>query len=348
MAILQPRHPGESQRGITLAAIGRRAGVSKATVSKVLNGRLDVSPDTRKRVQALLDAYGYGLSAMAAGRESRSRLVDLLIVGMDQAWAAPMLSGFGNLANGRGLDVVPSLTEGAVSDETLTRILARGTRGLILISAGLSQTQHQRLAARGIPSVMIAADVDEQPDARSVDIDYRAGVSAAVKHLLDQGHRRIGLIAGPRQTSHSAQRLLGYIDAIQAGGGRVDNALVRWGDLSRAAGLIDVGRLLDLVDPPTALVIGSDTVAAGAYAAVARRGLRVGEDVAIVGFDDRPEATWLRPQLSTVRIPVGELAALALDLLVDPIPAAQRISIAGDLVVRQSSNTACRTAAQSA
>lgn len=335
----------EARSGLTLAAIGRRAGVSKATVSKVLNGRAGVSDETRQRVQLLLDIYGYPRGVTGAdGPTHRSNLVDVMVTDFHDPSVAMLMAGCERGAAGRGLDIVPSLVSDPVPDEALTRILARGSHGVVLVSAGLTPEQHRRLEAHGIPSVVITDERPLTPVGRTVSIDHEAGVRHATDHLLSLGHRRIGLVLGPRRSTGSEQRWCGYATSLSAHGIRVDPALIRCGDLSPDAGEIFTEALLEADDPPTALVMADDRVAVGAYRAVETRGGRVGEDLSIIGSADRPQASWLRPELSTIRIPGAAVAEAAVQLLTDPEPVSSEIVITPKLIKRRSARPRSRQA----
>lgn len=159
---------GPGQRGLTLAAIGRRAGVSPSTVSKVLNDRPDVAVGTRRRVRAVLDAYGY---RSRSGRHDH--LVDVVLIELDDPWSAEVLAEMERAARRAGLAIVPSTCETqTISDELLTRMLARDNRGLITIFADLSAEQQNRLHARGLAHVVVAGG--RPGDRRSMSTSARA------------------------------------------------------------------------------------------------------------------------------------------------------------------------------
>jgi LacI family transcriptional regulator len=167
-----------------------------------------------------------------------------------------------------------------------------------------------------------------------------AGGLAATEHLTSLGHRRIGFVAGPPALLCSRARLDGYRAALDAAGIPMDEALVRPGDFYHESGFIGAGELMDLREPPTAVFAASDQMAFGVYEALRRRGLRVPDDVSVVGFDDLPEARWASPPLTTVRQPLTEMGMLAartvLRLARGEQPDSPRVELATDLVVRDS------------
>jgi DNA-binding LacI/PurR family transcriptional regulator len=315
---------------MTLAAIARRIGVSPATVSKVLNDRPDVAADTRRRVRAALDAYGYGR------RDSQhSNLIDLVVIELDDPYAAAVISSFERAARRRGLSIVPSVAGAQqVPDDLVDRILSRDTRGVITIFADLADNQQSALQSHGIPHVVVAGG---RPATNMINVDFRSGVRQATDHLIAGGHCRIGLLLGRRDLIFSRQRLLGYQDALRRAGLLIDWDLITWGRFDKESGAALTRRLLQLDDPPTAIIAGSDTMAIGVYDAVAQLGRTVGPDIAVVGFDDRPQAAWLDPPLTTVRMPIAELAEAAVEALIeqDSQPESPP-ALPGTLVVRQS------------
>jgi len=305
------------QRGMTLAAIGRRAGVSKATVSKVLNGREGVSAATRERVQALLQAYGYSLPTYGEATMPRSSLIDVLVVGHQQPWVALLLSHLGRLASLRGYDVVSLPSDPIVDHESLTRILSRGSRGVVVMFGELADAQRDRLAAHGVPAVLVGSPSPGAGPARSIEIDYRKGARRATEYLIATGHRRIALALAGRDSRISRQLLRGYTDAIRAAGLRLDEALVRWGRPTPASAAAHTHELLELEDRATAVIAVSNLMAVGIYGALESAHLQVGSDMAVVAFSDRPEVDWLQPQLTTLEVSIGQLTSAVLDLLSD-------------------------------
>lgn len=333
---------GRSAQGrgskITLAGIARRAGVSTATVSKVLNGRADVAAETRARVQALLDAYGY--SGRAGPRPS---ILDVIMVRFNDAWAAGILTSFDEVARRHGLEVVPTATmTHEVTPEHITRILSRGTRGVVSVFSDVSPELQSRIHAARVPLVVVAQATEPAPDTSAVMIDFRAGIRSATQHMIDSGHRRIGLVVGARGMDYTEQRIRGYGAALRSAGLPYISDLVRccWYDDVEAESATT--ELLARPDRPTAIIAGSDTIAIGVYRAAEATGLAIGRDLAVVGFDGRPEAQWLKPPLSTVVIPVHKLAEHAIDLLFHAEVGDRRRQVGGNLVVRESSRSDCQ------
>jgi LacI family transcriptional regulator len=328
------------QRRTTLAAIAAEAGVSLPTVSKVVNGRRDVAPATRARVERLLDEHHY--TRAGARRNRRSGLVDLVFNGLDSPWAVEILRGVEEWGSAHETGVaVSAVRHGNARPASWTSGLAsHDTDGVILVTSEFTSGQLEQLREASIPLVVIDPVNPPPPDLPSVGATNWAGGLAATEHLLELGHRRIGAIAGPGDYLCSRARTDGYRSALERAGIRFDPALVRNGDFQHEGGFLRGGELLDLADPPSAVFAGSDQQAFGLYEAARQRGLRVPQDLSVIGFDDLPVARWVSPPLTTVRQPLAEMgraAAQMLDDLIDGLPLhTNRVELSTELIVRES------------
>jgi DNA-binding LacI/PurR family transcriptional regulator len=327
----------------TLAQIAETAGVSVSTVSKVLNGRDDVSRDTRARVDSALRRHHYVRRAPvpqpAGPTAAATRTVDLVLGGLDGSWPASVASGMEAAAYEAGLHVVISAARPNWAD----RVVARGSAGVVL---GLTEPTDEQLAplARAmVPCVVIDPLSDPPPGVTSVGTTNWAGAYEATTHLLKEGHRWIALVTGPPQHLFARARIAGYRSAMAAAGIEPPPGLMRHGTYDRASGKAQVKALIELPEPPTALFVCSDHMAIGGYEALAEAGLRVPADVSVVGFDDLPEAGWVSPPLTTVRQPLKEMGGNALRTLARLIAGEElettRIELATTLVVRGSTRT---------
>ncbi|RZU17108.1 LacI family DNA-binding transcriptional regulator [Streptomyces sp. BK239] len=326
----------------TLAEIAREAGVSAPTVSKVLNGRADVAPATRTRVEELLRAHGYRRRRAEA---TRSPLIDLVFHELESAWAMEVIRGVENVARDAGLSVVLSESAGRLTPGRTwaDQVAARRPHGVILVLSGLDESQRALLTSRSIPFVVMDPAGDPGADVPSIGATNWQGGLAATRHLVELGHRRIGAISGPPQMMCSRARIDGYRAALETAGLPVDPALIRTGDFHHEAGYRIGRELLDRPDRPTAVFAGNDLQALGVYEAARELGLRIPEDLSVVGFDDLPVAPWVGPPLTTVRQPLMEMAEAAARLVLElgrsssqEGPAATRVELATSLVVRTS------------
>ena len=346
--------PGSGPRGVgprrrtTLAAVAAEAGVSLPTVSKVVNGRPDVAPGTRARVERLLDEVNYQRPGPRRGR--RAGLIDLIFNGLDSPWAVEILRGVEDWCAGHGMAAaVSAVRHGSARPASWTSALAsRDTEGVILVTAELSAGPLAQLSigptaqlrADGIPLVVVDPVNLPDPALPSVGATNWAGGIAATEHLIGAGHRRIGTITGPQDYICSRARADGYRSALEQAGLPTDPALLRHGDFQHEGGFRCGGELLDLAAPPTAIFAGSDQQALGVYEAARQRGLRVPEELSVVGFDDLPAARWVSPPLTTVRQPLADMGRVAAEMLGDLISGtplrSQRVELSTDLVIRDS------------
>jgi DNA-binding LacI/PurR family transcriptional regulator len=335
----EARDRGAAARRSTMADIAAQAGVSVSTVSKVLHGRSDVSARTRGTIQRLLGQHGYtppGRPARAGGQ------LEIVINELDNPWAGELIRGAEDALQAEGMGLVVSAVHGRshLARRWLDGLGARGSLGAILAVSELSAAQERDLERLGIPFVVVQPSADEGPDVPSVGSTSWRGGFTATRHLLELGHRRIAAITGHKHRLTSRARLDGYRAALDQEGVEADPALVRHGDYSHEPAYRHALDLLGLPDRPTAVFAGNDLMALATYRAALQRGLRVPQDVSVVGFDDLPFARWLAPPLTTVRQPLADMAAMAARMLVRLVngerPETLRVELATTLVVRES------------
>ena len=288
---------GEAVRKTTLAAIAAEAGVSLPTVSKVVNGRPDVAPTTRARIEQLLDQHQYRRNGLRLHR--RSGLIDLVFNGLDSPWAVEILRGVEEWGAEHSTAIaVSSVRHGETRLASWTSAIAsHQSSGVILVDITLTSAQVGQLRSAGIPLVVIDPANTPPPDIPSVGATNWAGGFAATEHLLSLGHQRIAAITGPADMLCSLARLDGYRSALERAGVAADLALVRYGDFQHEGGFAGANELLDLPKPPTAVFAGSDQQAFGVYEAARQRGLRIPDDLSVVGFDELPVSRWASPPL---------------------------------------------------
>ncbi|QKJ18399.1 LacI family DNA-binding transcriptional regulator [Microbacterium hominis] len=323
---------------VTLAAIAAEAGVSLATVSKVLNGRTDVAPATRSRLEEHLAQHGYTRRAA----KQRSEFVELVFHELEPSWSMEVIEGVEDVAHAAGLSVVLTVSgdRHQPGPEWIDGVLRRRPVGVVLVFSDISVRYRDKLRASGIPFVVVDPAGDPSPDVPSVGSANWSGGLMATRHLIELGHRRIAAITGPEDMMCSLARVDGYRSAMNAAGLPIDPALIRYGDFHPSGGEARARELLALDDPPTAIFAGSDLQALGAIAAGAAAGLSVPEDLSVVGYDDIALARWMSPQLTTVHQPLrrmGEEATrLALRLADGGTADTLRMDLATHLVVRGS------------
>lgn len=330
----------EARGKVTIREIARQAGVSVPTVSRVVNGRSDVSPQTRARVEDLLIRYGHRKRAAATG--SRAALLDLVFNDLDSPWALEIIRGVEDVTHATGIGVVVSAVHGrsGAARAWMRNLRARASDGVILVTSALEPVLHEELRALGVPLVVVDPAGSPALDVPTIGAANWSGGMAATGHLLSLGHRSIGLITGPPGLLCSRARFDGYRSALERAGLTVDESLVVPGDFHPESGLTGCDTLLDLPGPPTAVFAAGDRMALGAIEALRRRGLRVPQDMSLVGFDDLPEVRWSSPPLTTVRQPLADMGRLAvrtvLRLARGEQPDSPRVELSTELVVRSS------------
>jgi LacI family transcriptional regulator len=332
--------PKEETQRITVAAIAQLAGVSIPTVSRVINGRSDVSAQTRDRIEELLTKHGYRRRPPAA--RPSSGLIDLVFNDLDSLWAVEIIRGVEDVAHAAGVGTVVSAIHRRTSSarQWLNNIRARATEGVIFVTSTLEPQLQEELRRFNIPVVIVDPAGVPLQEAPTIGAANWAGSLSATEYLISLGHKRIGFIAGPPQLMCSRARLDGYRAALQAAELPADDRLIYPGNFYHEAGFAGGTTLLALADPPTAVFASSDQMALGVYEAVRRRGLRVPDDISVVGFDDLPEVRWSSPPLTTVRQPLAEMGVLAartaLRLARGERIESPRIELATELVIRDS------------
>ncbi len=324
----------------TIATIARETGVSVATVSKVLNGRSDVAPATRARIEASLENHHYHR------RHRRQQVglpqVDLVFHEFDSEWAMEIIRGVEGVASAANVNLVLSQLGGEhrPPQRWLDGVLARRPLGVLFVMSNLSQTQQRLLARRSIPFVVVDTDGATPASVPTVGSNNWNGGLLATRHLIGLGHRRIAMISGPIDVLCSRARVDGFRSAHDEAGLRVDPDLIRHGNFYLEGGYRHGLDLLRRPDRPTAVFAGSDMQALGLLRAARRLSLRVPDDLSVVGYDDLPVADWMVPSLTTVHQPLQEMARTATRILLDLAqgisPATSRIDLATELVVRES------------
>ncbi|MGW1537571.1 LacI family DNA-binding transcriptional regulator [Streptomyces aureus] len=328
---------------VTIGNIAAEAGVSTATVSKVLNGRSDVSAATRERVQEIVARRHY----QRRGGRRRGGIVDLVLNELDSLWSIEIIRGAEETLRAAGVSMVLSAAHGsgAGTSAWLEQLTARRSDGAILVVSDLNLRQRTKLTSLGVPFVLVDPVGTVEAGVPTIGATNWAGAVAATEHLIGLGHRRIAHLAGPRQLLCSRARADGFRAAMEAAELDLPDGQVRYGEFNDASGRVETDALLDEAERtgqplPTALFAASDLQAFGAYTALRARGLRVPHDISVVGFDDVPIARWSDPALTTVRQPLQAMAAMAARTLLRLIDGEDvdlpRVELATQLVVRDS------------
>lgn len=329
---------------ITLSEIARIAGVSKMTVSNVINGKKGVAEDTRQRILEVIQETGYVANRSARNLASgRTRTIGLVVPKLNSNYTlyiGEILRGAGDAADRQHWDLLVCTTSDDEERE-LRRIQALATGladGILVLLPRAEQTYLSFLQDTHIPVITLDHGLIETP-LPSIDVDNHTGGRLGTQHLVDLGHKRIAFVGGTYSRAH-LERLSGYQEVLKENGLPIDPDLMVHGDYSQPSGFQAAERLLDLPQPPTAIFAISDAMAFGVMEAAGRRGLRIPEDLSLVGFDDIPMANWVHPRLTTIRQPLYQLGETAINLIIsltdgDALPG-HRMMLPVELVVRNS------------
>ena len=324
---------------VRLSDIAKETGYSLSTVSKALNGRADVSEETRQTINAVLKRYGY--SRKATGAKSQ-RIIEIVFQDFDNVWALEVLRGAIREAKQHDLSIIT--TEGGnrqhPDSSWIDNMLRRQVNGAILVFSSLTRIERNKLHSRGIPFVLFDPFGNPDLDTLSVHADNWTGGVIATRHLLALGHTRIGIITGPEEMMCSKARLDGYTSALAEHGIEADPELITEGDFTTPGGYEGAMALLeDEQSRPTAIFAGNDLQAMGVYEAARQLKIRIPEDLSVIGFDDIQTAAYMGPALTTVRQPLQDMAATAARMVIDTNEGRKiqkRVVLSTSLVVRDS------------
>ncbi|HEX6525665.1 MAG TPA: LacI family DNA-binding transcriptional regulator [Streptosporangiaceae bacterium] len=332
---------GDGRRGrVTIRQVADLAGVSIATVSRVLNGHADVSDQTREAVQRVIREHGY--QGNTRSRTPPTGRVGVSVPMVHPGYFAQILSGAAEALYERDMRVVLCPTRHSLTRELslLDRLADGEADGVVLVLPEESSRELATLAEHGLPFVVVDPRVEVGEGIPVVCAAHSSGAAQATRHLLDLGHRRIGVIGGPRGWIATEERLRGHFSALAEQGVLPDLSYVRYAKFRIDAGRAAALELLDMPEPPTAIFAFNDGMAIGAVRAAAERGLRVPGDISVAGFDDTIEAAITVPALTTVRQPLAELGRTAVSLLLRQLENQRleplRVELETKLVVRDS------------
>jgi LacI family transcriptional regulator len=327
----------------TIREIARAAGVSIATVSRVINGRPDVAPQTREAVLRVVRERGFSTNRNARALSGgRTGLVGVTVPILEAAYFAVIVSGTAEALYEHDMRIVlcPTLHQHEREVTLLDRLMHGTTDGAVLMLPEESNAELWALRETGYPFVVVDPRVQLDEGIPAVSAANASGARAATEHLLSLGHRRIGAIMGPVDWMASTERLNGYRAALAAAGVLPAPELVVESDFSIDSGVAAARALLDLPERPTAIFGFNDNVAIGALRAAAERGIRVPDELSVVGFDDSEQSALVTPALTTVRQPLAEMGRMAVSLLLRLLDhqrvEAMSIELATRLVVRDS------------
>jgi LacI family transcriptional regulator len=311
-----------------------------------MNNPATVDPQTMERVRRAVAELNYFPNSHARSLVSgRSRTLGLIVSDITNPFFPELVKGFEDVALRNGYEIIIGSTgyESARMALCVRRMLERKVEGVAIMTSEMEEDLIEQLVGRNIPSVFL--DVGSvRPLVSNIQVDYASGIHEAVKHLLQLGHSRIGFISGPLGLKSARIRRRAFLRCLEDLGTLEEKELVREGDHTIDGGLEAMGRLLELPNAPTAVLASNDLTAIGAMRATRRRGLKVPEDISIIGFDDIHFAAFTEPPLTTVALSRWELAENAFRALMthiepqdsDSARRGAKYTVKPVLVVRQS------------
>jgi LacI family transcriptional regulator len=331
-------------RRVTIGDVAVRAGVSIATVSKVINGRYGVAAATLARVRAVIDDLGYESSIAAQSLRSHHTNVIGILVADIEPFSAELLKGAAQAIKGTGYELVVYSGGGLAGEQTgwerryLSRVSGTLTDGTILVTPTVVDVEH------GAP--VVAVDPHTGPSSLpTVASDNLKGAMIATEYLLGLGHRRIGFLAGRPDLESARLREQGFRQALDAAGVSLDPDLVRVGGYTVESAEEPARQLLQLADPPTAIFAANDLSAIQTMQVAGSLGLSIPDDLSVIGFDNVPESALTEPGLTTIEQPIQTMGFAAVRMLIgliDQTPSGPlQLTLPTALVVRQS----CRAVA---
>jgi LacI family transcriptional regulator len=321
------RNLSRPKGSITIKEVAAQAEVSTATVSRVLTGLDGVGDAVRDRVLRAVAKLDYHPNRLARGlRAGQRKVIGVLIPDLQNPFFTGVVQGVEAVLYSAGFTLVLGHSDGLAERERthLSVLRGEGAAGLILIPGNAAGANYESLRAWKIPVVA----VDRVPNGLQVDLvgtNNHEGVKEAINHLLSHGYQSIALINGPAGFSVTQERLAGYQEALRDAGVAWRESMIIHSDFRQTGGQAAMNRLLDLPKPPRAVLVANNLMTLGALQAMHERGMRIPEDVAVVGFDDMPWATSLRPPLTAVAQPASELGRTAAQLLLERLNDPQRL-----------------------
>jgi LacI family transcriptional regulator len=325
---------------VNLNDIARLAGVSKMTVSKALNSQPGVSAETSERIFQIAKNLNYtphhAARKLAGGK---TNIIGIVVPSMDSSFMSDVVHGIGMVLEQSGLDLL-LFTDHVKAHQDRMFFASRGlVDGLLLVLPLSLERYNQTQLQNPLPMVVIEP-ITKDVNVPVVSSENYLSSRKAIEHLLELGHSRIGMIGGEPGVKSSHTRLQAYKDALKAAGIAINENLIRAGDFTQLRGFGATNELLELSQAPTAIFAANDLAAFGAYDAIKNRGLRIPEDISVIGFDDIFQASQVFPPLTTVRQPASEMGMAGTRLLLSMIqglePATHHLELPTELIVRAS------------
>ena len=315
--IKSPRKPRSEKKRLDIRDVARHANVSIATVSRTINGIPTVDKELARRVRKAIEGLNYYPNTQARALVSgRSKIFGLLISEITNPFFPELIQGFEDVAVENGYDIMISSTNYDVArmQACVRRLLERNVEGVAVMTFGIEAPLLDELASRNIPLVFIDVGPDN-PHVSTLAIDYRQGIREGVQHLAALTHREIAFVSGPLQQSSCQLRKNGFLSSLEEIGVTPNPELLLESDHTLEGGMRAADQLLKLKRLPTAVMCSNDMTAIGVLRTFTRAGLRIPEDVSVIGFDDIHLAEFVYPPLTTVNMSRTAIARAAFEAL---------------------------------
>jgi LacI family transcriptional regulator len=326
-------------RNPTIRDVAEKAGVSVATVSRIVNGQTGHTEDTKTRVLEIIEELGYKPNALARSLVNRNTLtIGVLLPSVSGRLATALLKGIEDAARALEYSVIVCNTDndGQRTMEYLQVLGEKQVEGIIYASEWVKDEYGKAFKALGIPVVLVST-ISEKFDLPYVKVDDRAAAFSATKWLTDKGHREVAMIAGTRgDLIAGAPRVQGFRQALEAAGLPLSESRIIYGNFGFRSGIAAMGELMKMTPRPTAVFAASDEMAAGALTFCHRASIKVPDDVSVIGYDDTEDAEMTVPPLTTVHQPIYEIGERAAQILLDPKQKGQSIIMPFFIAERES------------
>jgi len=303
---------------VTIYDVAREANVSMATVSRVVNGNPNVKPTTRKKVLDVIARLEYRPNAVARGLASKkTTTVGVIIPDISNIFYAELARGIEDIATMYRYNIILSNSDQRVEKELqlLDNMYGKQVDGIVLMSDQVNDELLKKMSHSPVP-IVLAGSIDETKQVSSVNIDYLQAAYEAVQRFIDNGHKRIAYVSGPfTSTINRMYKFEGYKKALEEAGIPLDESLVMATEDSYDSGLEDFNTLNQLQDPPTAFFAGSDELAIGIIHGAQDLGKKVPDDYEVISFENSKLARMVRPQLTSVVLPLYDIGAVSMRLL---------------------------------
>ncbi|GLH64612.1 catabolite control protein A [Parageobacillus sp. G301] len=302
---------------VTIYDVAREANVSMATVSRVVNGNPNVKPSTRKKVLEAIERLGYRPNAVARGLASKkTTTVGVIIPDISSIFFAELARGIEDIATMYKYNIILSNSDQNKEKELhlLNTMLAKQVDGILFMGGNITEEHVNEFQKSPVP-IVLAATIEPNNTIPSVNIDYEQASFEAVTYLVEKGNKRVAYVTGPTDDPINQKKLAGYRRALETHGIAYDEELIIEGDNSYDSGIEAYEKIAELAEKPTAVFAGTDEMALGIIHSAQDHGVRIPDQLEVVGFDNTRLATMVRPRLTTVVQPMYDIGAVAMRLL---------------------------------